>query len=143
MSRSKLFLALTIPVFILLISLALTPVQAAGQYLPNEVVVKLHQASDLASVASDYALDPTPLDQFGTRAIYRMRILGGAILTGPRHCLQISVSLLPNRISLGMRRKGNSKFPGPKETKTKRMRPNGLSLSFVCPRHILSRVGQE
>jgi subtilisin family serine protease len=43
-------------------------------FLPDEVLVKLHQATDLASIATDYNLNPIPLDQFGTRAIYRMQI---------------------------------------------------------------------
>lgn len=46
-------------------------------YLPGEVVIKLLQAGDLASVAADYQLEPLPLDQFGARPIYRMRILDG------------------------------------------------------------------
>ena len=40
-------------------------------YLPGEVVVKLAQASDLPGVAATYALDPTPVDQFGSRPIFR------------------------------------------------------------------------
>lgn len=47
-------------------------------YLPGEVVVKLLQTSDLATVAATFQLDPTPLDQFGARPIYRLRILDGA-----------------------------------------------------------------
>jgi subtilisin family serine protease len=46
-------------------------------YTPNEVVVKLVQAADLTAVATDYNLDPLPLDQFGTRPIFRLRILDG------------------------------------------------------------------
>ena len=55
------------------------PLLAAGEesYLPGEVVVKLFQATDLAGVAADYQLDPLPLDQFGSRPIYRLRILDG------------------------------------------------------------------
>lgn len=46
-------------------------------FLSDEVVIKLFQISDLAGVAADYALNPIPLDQFGTRAIFRLRILDG------------------------------------------------------------------
>jgi subtilisin family serine protease len=52
--------------------------QEPDDYLPDEVVVKLSQSADLAGVASDHDLDPDPIDQFGARAIYRMRILDGA-----------------------------------------------------------------
>ena len=56
-----------------------TPLHANPEldYLPGEVVVKLWQSSDLLGVAADYQLDPIPLDQFGTRPIYRLRILDG------------------------------------------------------------------
>ncbi len=47
-------------------------------YLPDEVSVKLFLATDLEAVAADYSLDPVPLDQFGSRTIYRMRIADGA-----------------------------------------------------------------
>jgi hypothetical protein len=48
-----------------------------NDYVPGEVVVKLVQAADLASIAAAFQLDPTPLDQFGARPIYRLRILDG------------------------------------------------------------------
>ena len=44
---------------------------------PSEVVLKLATTTDLAAVASDYGLDPNPIDQFGSRPIYRLRILDG------------------------------------------------------------------
>lgn len=47
------------------------------EFIAGEVLVKLYQSSDLAAIANDYGLDPTPLDQFGARAIYRLRILDG------------------------------------------------------------------
>ena len=47
-------------------------------YVPDEVLVKLVQAADLPGVATDHHLDPIPLDQFGARPIYRLRILDGA-----------------------------------------------------------------
>jgi hypothetical protein len=51
--------------------------QTGSTFVPDEVVVKLAQPSDLAGVAEDYRLDPTPISQFGTRPIYRLRILDG------------------------------------------------------------------
>jgi subtilisin family serine protease len=39
------------------------------------VLVKLFSASDLGAVAGDYGLQPAPLDQFGSRPIYRMQIM--------------------------------------------------------------------
>jgi subtilisin family serine protease len=47
-------------------------------YLSTEIVLKLVRASDLPAVAAQYGLDPVPLDQFGTRPIYRLRILDAA-----------------------------------------------------------------
>src|SRR5678816_2670962 len=58
-----------------------TPTVQAGDdddFISGEVVVKLTSISDLAGVASQHALDPTPLDQFGSRPIYRLRITDGA-----------------------------------------------------------------
>jgi len=49
--------------------------QAPDAFEPGEVVVKLLQPDDLPGVAADFGLDPAPLDQFGTRPIYRLRIL--------------------------------------------------------------------
>ena len=51
--------------------------QAPDVFEPGEVVVKLLQPDDLPGVAADFGLDPAPLDQFGTRPIYRLRILDG------------------------------------------------------------------
>ena len=48
---------------------------SSEQSLASEVLVKLARAADLTSVAADYALDPVPIDQFGSRPIYRLRIL--------------------------------------------------------------------
>ena len=73
--------ALRYLVFVLLVGLAglATPLRANPEldYLPGEVVVKLWQSSDLPGIAADYQLDPLPLDQFGARPIYRLRILDG------------------------------------------------------------------
>lgn len=46
-------------------------------YVPNEVVLKLQTGYDIAAVATDNGLNPTPLDQFGSRPIYRMAITDG------------------------------------------------------------------
>lgn len=45
--------------------------------MPDEVVVKLFRPGDLSGVAADFRLEPEPLAQFGTRPIYRLRILDG------------------------------------------------------------------
>ena len=47
-------------------------------FMPGEVVVQLTSAGDLAGVAAKFSLDPFPLDQFGSRPIYRLRITDGA-----------------------------------------------------------------
>lgn len=47
-------------------------------YVPEEVVIKLVPGSDLTAIAADFQLNPTPIDQFGSREIYRMRILDGS-----------------------------------------------------------------
>jgi thermitase len=52
--------------------------QDGVEYEPDEVVVKLVQTGDLESVAADFQLALPPLDQFGERPIYRLRILDGA-----------------------------------------------------------------
>jgi subtilisin family serine protease len=52
--------------------------QESGEFVPQEVLVKLLRATDVAAIAADHDLDPIPLDQFGTRPIFRMRILDGA-----------------------------------------------------------------
>jgi thermitase len=82
MNRLLLRLVILLTLITMLLSLV-APVTLAGAqeqngFLPEEVLVKLHQAADLASLAADYGLDPAPIDQFGSRAIYRMRILDGA-----------------------------------------------------------------
>src|SRR3970040_2157733 len=47
------------------------------KFVPGEVVVKLFQAADLRDVARDYNLDQDPIDQFGPRPIYLLRIRDG------------------------------------------------------------------
>ena len=44
------------------------------EFVAAEVVVKLARPADLAAIAAQYSLDPTPIDQFGTRPIFRLRI---------------------------------------------------------------------
>ncbi|NJM06161.1 S8 family serine peptidase [Candidatus Gracilibacteria bacterium] len=46
-------------------------------YVADEIVIKLFGSSDLAAVATQYNLALPPLDQFGTRPIYRLRISDG------------------------------------------------------------------
>src|SRR5687767_3123750 len=82
MNRLLLRLVILLTVITMLLSLiapaTLAGAQGQDNFLPDEVLVKLRQASDVAGLAADYDLDSTPLDQFGSRAIYRMRILDGA-----------------------------------------------------------------
>ncbi|MFT3744834.1 MAG: S8 family serine peptidase [Pyrinomonadaceae bacterium] len=50
---------------------------AQGNGLPfvqHEVVVKLNRASDLAAIASQYGLHPTPIAQMGDRPVFRLRV---------------------------------------------------------------------
>ncbi|MGQ9926783.1 MAG: S8 family serine peptidase [Chloroflexaceae bacterium] len=47
-------------------------------YVPDEVVVKLFNAGDLGAVARANGLDPRPAGQFGSRPIFRLRILDGS-----------------------------------------------------------------
>lgn len=78
--RNRSLLCLT-AAFIVLLGLVLPsqPLQAdaSDEFVPHEVVVKLVSTTMLQAIAQDYALDPAPLDQFGTRSIYRLKILDG------------------------------------------------------------------
>jgi subtilisin family serine protease len=47
-------------------------------YQGGEIVVKLRDAADLPALAAAYNLDPTPLDQFGSRPIFLLRIADGS-----------------------------------------------------------------
>jgi thermitase len=60
----------------------------AETFVPNEVVVYLRNAADLPAVAAAYRLNPAPLDQFGTRSIYRLRIADG--VTPPNKATALS-----------------------------------------------------
>jgi subtilisin family serine protease len=57
------------------VSPAYTDDERQGLFVPGEVLIKLARASDLPGVAESHRLAPEALDQFGTRPIYRMRIL--------------------------------------------------------------------
>ncbi|HMS39338.1 MAG TPA: S8 family serine peptidase [Pyrinomonadaceae bacterium] len=48
------------------------------EFAPDEVVIKLRSPRFLRMIAKRYRLSPAPIEQFGTRPIYRMRILDGA-----------------------------------------------------------------
>jgi subtilisin family serine protease len=48
-------------------------------YIPNEVVIKLLLAEDIGAIATEYGLNPTPIDQFGSRPIFRMAITDGTL----------------------------------------------------------------
>ncbi len=51
---------------------------ADEEFAPDEVVIKLRSVRNLRQIAKKYRLSPAPIEQFGTRPIYRMRILDGA-----------------------------------------------------------------
>lgn len=55
-----------------------TAVAGQDTFLPNEVVVNLHDVTDLAAVATTFHLAPEPIERFGSRFIFRLRILDGA-----------------------------------------------------------------
>jgi thermitase len=55
------------------------PHRGTDPYMPNEVVVRLHSIADAPALATDYGLNPTPLDQFGSRPILRFSITDGAL----------------------------------------------------------------
>ena len=86
--RLVIILTLITMLMSLVAPLTLAHAQALNGFVPNEVVLKLNQAADVAGLAADYDLDPIPLDQFGSRAIYRMRILDGA--SPPERAAQLS-----------------------------------------------------
>jgi thermitase len=76
--RLWIVLALIALLFSILAPVALVRAQEPDEFVPNEILVKLHQAADVEGIAADHGLDPTPLDQFGTRLIFRMHIGDGA-----------------------------------------------------------------
>ncbi len=50
---------------------------ADEEYVPNEVVIKLRSPLYLRLIAKRFKLSPAPLEQFGSRPIYRLRIMDG------------------------------------------------------------------
>ncbi|MGQ0541294.1 MAG: S8 family peptidase [Blastocatellia bacterium] len=65
---------------IFLFSSAVLPVFANPDegYAPDEVVIKLFSPNQLRLIAKRYRLSPAPIERFGKRPIYRMRIIDGA-----------------------------------------------------------------
>jgi len=55
-----------------------TATDGGDEFVAKEVVVQLASTGDLPAIASRYSLDPNPLDQFGTRPIFRLRITDSA-----------------------------------------------------------------
>ena len=82
MRRGLTYLTLLLVVICLLFDSRSTSVSNATsggeEFVPAEVVIKLGRTADLPAVAAQYSLDPTPLDQFGSRPIYRLHITDNA-----------------------------------------------------------------
>ena len=82
MKRFLLCSRMVVMMVALLMNFALSDTSARADgpddYFPNEVILKLYDPMDLVEVASDYGLSLIPLDQFGSRPIYRMQILDGS-----------------------------------------------------------------
>jgi len=53
-------------------------IDGGEEFVAGEVVVKLSSLADLPAIAKQYSLDPTPIDQFGSRPIFRLRITDNA-----------------------------------------------------------------
>ncbi len=51
--------------------------ESSALYVADELILKLVQHGDLAAVAEQYGLNPQPIDQFGSRPMYRLRIVDG------------------------------------------------------------------
>ncbi len=51
--------------------------ETVDEYVAGEVLVKLYNMGDLPNIATANGLNPTPIDQFGSRAIYRLEIVNG------------------------------------------------------------------
>jgi hypothetical protein len=60
---------------------SVTNASGSEDFVPGEVVVKLSKSSDLTTLAAQYKLNPTPVDQFGTRPIYRLRLADNGSVT--------------------------------------------------------------
>ena len=81
MRRGLTFLTLLLVAVCRLSDLRSTSSNAASggeEFVAGEVVVKLTSADDLRAIAAQYSLDPNPLDQFGSRPIFRLRITDNA-----------------------------------------------------------------
>lgn len=74
LQRTLLLLALCCP----FIAPPLAQAQSEEKYVPGEIVIKLFNSADLTAVANQYRLALPPLDQFGSRPIYRLRITDGS-----------------------------------------------------------------
>jgi subtilisin family serine protease len=57
---------------------AILPAHSQATFVSDEVVVKLKRAQDLRLVAKRFGLSPQPIERFGNRPIYRMKIVNGA-----------------------------------------------------------------
>lgn len=51
---------------------------ADEEFVPGQVLIKLSSPRYLRTIAKKYRLSPAPIERFGTRPIYLMRILDGA-----------------------------------------------------------------
>ena len=82
MRRALTYLVLLLLAVYLLVDLqkqaVATATEGSEDFVPGEVVVQLASTGDLPSIASRYSLDPTPLGQFGTRPIFRLRMTDNA-----------------------------------------------------------------
>lgn len=83
MRRGLTFVTLLLVGVCLLFDLRSTSVSNATssggeEFVASEVVVKLVSADELPAIAAKYSLDPTPIDQFGSRPIFRLRITDNA-----------------------------------------------------------------
>lgn len=71
-------------VLVLSPTVSTTPLRANAEeadepYVPGEVIVQLTSSTALLDVAQTYGLDPAPLDRFGARPIFLLRILDGSL----------------------------------------------------------------
>lgn len=76
--KTAFILALTVLAFLSSLTMPRRTRAAHDDAVPGEVVVKLFNDADLAAVAQDYGLDPTPIDRITSYTIYRLRITDGA-----------------------------------------------------------------